>query len=570
MIKKLSIVAFAAFSILAYAQRATHTVAKGDNPYNIAKKYGMTLEELLNLNPSAKSGKLNIGDKLIIKGKATAIKPATKPAPASGSVPMGQIVVQPKQTIYGLTKTYAITEAELRKYNPNMGSSVQIGERLNIPLSKIQRYGGVIAPAETVDNSSFGKNESTFNTEVSPNTYTNTSTTTDNFLAYTVENGDTTFGIVNKFGITLDKLVELNPAVASGLKPGMQLKIRKLDAAYVKNNSDALNVVLMLPFGYDSGDNRYRSMSLDFLSGAKLAVERNAKLGQKLNIRIVDAGNESSFKNSITQINKDNTDLIVGPFFKSNVIEVMDYVKDKQIPVVSPFANSEDLYKYSNLIIVEPNEQIFADRIIEEVGKAYSDQKIYIVSDDAQKAANYIKNGILKNKRNAVIEIVSSPADIQPDTNMMTGQSAPVIAVLADSNDGVGEVFANRIISLSQDLQGIRAFSMYYVPAFEKKEDALIRANLVYLMSRKVNSGSFEDEILGDFKEKYCKTPSRYAVIGFDVMNDMLSRENSKGEIFKQMSKVQTQLASKFDFKRAPGNGAYVNTGYRVIRLSVE
>lgn len=87
-------------------------------------------------------------------------------------------------------------------------------------------------------------------------------------------------------------------------------------------------------------------------------------------------------------------------------------------------------------------------------------------------------------------------------------------------------------------------------------------------MDRKINTeGDFEKEILADFKDKYCKTPSKYAVIGFDVMNDMLTRENSKGEIFKQISKSQTQLATKFEFVKAKKDGAYINTGFRVVRL---
>jgi hypothetical protein len=48
----------------------------------------------------------------------------------------------------------------------------------------------------------------------------------------------------------------------------------------------------------------------------------------------------------------------------------------------------------------------------------------------------------------------------------------------------------------------------------------------------------------------------------------MLSRENKKGEIFKQMGKTQTQLASKFEFTKPKAGGAYVNTGYRVVRLN--
>ena len=74
----------------------------------------------------------------------------------------------------------------------------------------------------------------------------------------------------------------------------------------------------------DSGDSKYRTMAADFLTGAKLAIERSAKGGQKLDVKIVDSGSEASFKNSLAQINQNNTDLIIGPFFKSNVLDVLD------------------------------------------------------------------------------------------------------------------------------------------------------------------------------------------------------------------------------------------------------
>ncbi len=390
----------------------------------------------------------------------------------------------------------------------------------------------------------------------------------DDYVTYTVQQGDTVFSIVNKFGISIDELIALNPELSKGLKAGMVLKIKKLDPAYVKKNGDALSVVVMLPFGYSTGETQYRTVALDFLTGAKLAIERNAGNGLKLDVKIVDSGNEASFRNSLTQINPDNTDLIIGPFFKSNVVDVLDFTKNQKIPVVAPFANSPELYNYSSLIIVETNDQTYADKIVEEVKAAYSDQKIYILADAKKENANYIKTGLEKMLKNPNVTIVNSAADIQLDQNMMTGQSAPVIAVLASDNDAIGEAFANKVIALSKEVQGVKAFSMHYVPAFDKKADDLVLANLVYLMDRKINmEGNFEKEILAAYKSKYCKTPPKYAIIGFDIVNDMLTRENKKGEIFRQINKVQTQLATKFEFVKAKANGAYVNTGYRVIRL---
>lgn len=652
MIRKIFILSSLITFSAVFSQK-THTVVKGDNPYNISKKYGMSLDELLKLNPKFKDGKLAIGDVLTVNKsvKTSAIKTAatqkpkevpTKPVvTATGT--LGKIVLQPKQTIYGITKQYQISETELRRLNPDLDSHMKIGEEIVLPLENIKKFGGTqvvvkdtvneikaetksetavfssksadensyvveakdnyykltrkfnltqkelfamnpgleakgLQPGDVIkvknDGAVIVKNEEPKPTPVSQTSSQNTSTnsysstsTSDDYVTYIVQDGDTVFGILNKFGITLDELLSLNPNLSNGLKTGMVLKIKKLESAYVKKSGDALNVVLMLPFGFDSNDSKYRTLALDFLSGAKLAIERSAKSGQKLDVKVVDAGNEESFRNSLTQINKDNTDLIIGPFFKSNVLEVLNFVKDQKIPVVAPFANSEDLLGYSNLVIIETNDLVYADRIVKEVKDAYSDQKIYIVADADKSKANYLKTNLEKELKNANVIIVNSPLDIQADKNMMTGQSAPVIGILANNSDAVGESFATRMIALSKEVSGIKSFSLYYSPVFEKKVDELSQANLVYLMDRKINTdGDFEKEILSDYRQKYCKTPSKYSVIGFDVVNDMLSRENKKGELFKQMNKVQTQLATKFEFEKTK-TGAYVNKGYRVVRL---
>ncbi|RZJ41228.1 MAG: LysM peptidoglycan-binding domain-containing protein, partial [Chryseobacterium sp.] len=346
---------------LSVSAQKTHTVMKGDNPYNISKKYGITIDELLKLNPKVKDGKLAIGDVLNVKNGSPAVAKANAASVSSSKT--GKIYLQPKQTIYGITKQYRISETDLRKLNPELDSHMKIGDEITLPFDSIKKYGGdqlaivTTKPVETVQPSNTKTNIDSGNER---STTVHTALSQDEYATYTVEQGDTVFSIVNKFGVTIDELIALNPDLARGLKAGMVLKIKKLDAAYTKKNGDALSVVLMLPFGYSSNETQYRSMALDFLTGAKLAIERNAANGQKLDVKIVDSGNEASFKSSLTQINPNNTDLIVGPFFKSNVVDLLDFTKTQKIPVVAPFANSPELYNYSNLIIVETNDQTYS------------------------------------------------------------------------------------------------------------------------------------------------------------------------------------------------------------------
>lgn len=656
MIKNIFILS-AVIAFLGLSAQKTHTVSPKETPYGISKQYGLSIDQLYQLNPSKKEGGLKIGDVLVVSKTGSPTKTVTpKATPATivtASGKTGTITLQPKQTVYGITKQYKISEADLRKLNPQLDSNLKIGDKIILPLDNIQKYSDAssnvsqtttvvetkpitktepgtsepakgfyivqakdnyykiskqfnltqkqlfslnpglestgLKPGESIKVSGSAaesiivEDNSQSNTVSTPVTTTqtqtsapsatssasgNTSTSEDDYVTYTVQSGDTMFSIMNHFNVTLDQLISLNPNLVDGLKAGMTLRIKKQDPMYSKKAGDVLSVVLMLPFGFDANDAKYRTMSMDFLTGAKLAAERNAKNGQKLDIKVVDAGNEVTFKNSLSQINQDNTDLIVGPFFKSSILEVLNYVKQKNIPVVAPFANSADLFDYSNLIIIETENSVYSDRIVKEVSQVYQDQKIYIVADNSKANANAIKAGLDKSLSKANVVIVNSSNDIQLENNMMTGQSVPVIAVLADDDDSAGAAFAAKIIALGKQTEGVKAFSMFYSPSFEKNVDDLSKASLVYLMDRKINyEGDFEKQILADYKAKYCKTPSKYAVIGFDVMNDMLTRENKKGEIFKQINKSQTQLATKFEFVKAKPNGAYINNGYRVVRL---
>ena len=639
-----------AFAILS-GQQKKHTVVAKENPTTIAKKYGVSVDELIKQNPKIKDGKIDIGDVLIIPNKQKNTQKTEEKAEDKKSTEkksnqkLGKIYLQPKQTIYGITRQYKISEEELRKLNPNLESHMKVGEALVLPEDKIRKYGDKAAQQEVVDtpkkdreeekktqklasedgayvvqpkdtyygitrkfnisqselfalnsgleqrglrsgdviivkNTASSKNVATTTKETSekntkPKEEKNTppkevktkTYSVEEYVTHEVKKGESAFGIVNKYNITYDQLAEMNGGLPNGIKQGMVLNIKKVNRQYVKADDDVFSIALILPFGFDTNDTKYRTLSADFLIGAKLAAQRGMRDGKKVSINVIDAENENSFKNNLAQINKTNTDLIIGPFFKSNVIEVLEYVKNEKIPVVAPFAHTEEMYKYNNLVIVEPGNRVYAERIVREVKNAHSKEKVFIVGEENNPEVIFLKEQLAKELSKTEISVVSSPAGIELEQNMVTGQSLPAVVILANDNNAVGAGFAKRVIELAKQTEGIKAFSMYYHPDFEKNVDPLSKASLVYLMDRKINTdGDFEKEVLAEFKKEYCRTPSKYTIIGFDVVSDMLARE-SKGEVLRNMSKVQTQLATKFEYIRNKKNGAFVNTGFRVVRL---
>ena len=643
-----------AFAVLS-GQQKKHTVVAKENPTTIAKKYGVSVDELIKQNPKIKDGKIDIGDVLIIPNKQKNTqkteekkeekKEDKRSTEKKSNQKLGKIYLQPKQTIYGITRQYKISEEELRRLNPNLENHMKVGEALVLPEDKIRKYGDKAAQQEGVDTPKKDREEEkkiqmlasedgayvvqpkdTYygitrkfnisqselfalnsgleqrglrsgdviivkNTVSSKNVATTTKETSEKntkpkeekntppkevktktysveeYVTHEVKKGESAFGIVNKYNITYDQLAEMNGGLPNGIKQGMVLNIKKVNRQYVKADDDVFSIALILPFGFDTNDTKYRTLSADFLIGAKLAAQRGMRDGKKVSINVIDAENENSFKNNLAQINKTNTDLIIGPFFKSNVIEVLEYVKNEKIPVVAPFAHTEEMYKYNNLVIVEPGNRVYAERIVREVKNAHSKEKVFIVGEENNPEVIFLKEQLAKELSKTEIVVVSSPSGIELEQNMVTGQSLPAVVILANDNNAVGAGFAKKIIELAKQTEGIKAFSMYYHPDFERNVDPLSKANLVYLMDRKINTdGDFEKEVLAEFKKEYCRTPSKYTIIGFDVVSDMLARE-SKGEVLRNMSKVQTQLATKFEYIRNKKNGAFVNTGFRVVRL---
>ncbi|HEY4618576.1 MAG TPA: LysM peptidoglycan-binding domain-containing protein [Flavobacterium sp.] len=121
-----------------------HDVLPKETKYSISRKHGITIAELEKRNPEIVSG-LPIGYRLIIKGnspknvkvigevaskKEDAIQ---KPLKASEEITYTNYAVQPKETLYSLSKTFGMSQEDFIALNPELKNGVEIGMILKVP-----------------------------------------------------------------------------------------------------------------------------------------------------------------------------------------------------------------------------------------------------------------------------------------------------------------------------------------------------------------------------------------------------------------------------------------------------
>ncbi|OQV15732.1 Acidic mammalian chitinase [Hypsibius exemplaris] len=170
-------------------ENSVHVVQSGDTAYNIAMKYGMTLDEIRRLNPGKGTMEMiHPGDKLIISSTASGSGATSTEHAVAGPGNGKWHVVQSGDTAYNIALTNGITLVQLRALNPGRGTMEMIhpGDRIALPGGGALVGGSSSAPPVASGSAGNGK-------------------------WHTVQSGDTAYNIALKNGMTLDQLRKLNP-----------------------------------------------------------------------------------------------------------------------------------------------------------------------------------------------------------------------------------------------------------------------------------------------------------------------------------------------------------------------
>ncbi|HJD86275.1 LysM peptidoglycan-binding domain-containing protein [Empedobacter stercoris] len=610
MKKILALLLFVGASAL-YAQQKTHTVQAKETVYGISKQYGVSQEELYKANPKIEKNGIHPGDLIVIPTKGTATNQPTETNNPTQHVTTSDdnyqyITIEPKETVYNLTKKYSISEETLYSLNPQIKErGLEIGDVIKLPkvvtnkVFSVPKGTHLIKKGETlytlakqynVSVDDFYAENPALQTGVKEGMVisipkkSGSVTIEENSINYVVQNGDSAYGILERYNTNLDELLRLNPELINGLKAGMTLKIPLQKNAKIikygtagklkRANDNEINVAILLPFDVANNPQLKNSQAMQFFTGTKLALTRLAKKGKNVNVKVVDT-KDGNLQDILSTTDFSKTDAVIGPLNTSDVTEVANFFSNSGIAVISPYANDDSLNSFNDLLISNPKDEVIADQIIDEIGKNFAGEQVYLLTNrDDQELANYTKKQLEKQLKANVVIVDSASKIVQPH-DKVNGEDyyTPIITVLVGDDDALGKQYLEKLKTFHKDnikAYGIKAVSVYdvYNPENAKNIDAFREFGFVFSTARLINTRDTEvQSVLKDFKDVYCEFPTRYEQIGYDVTYDIVDRMNNKGDVTNNITTEYTRVASKFAYKKASGSKAFTNDASRIVRL---
>jgi LysM repeat protein len=120
-------------------EAGTYTVQAGDTPYDIAQRFGVSVEELMEANDITDPASLSVGQKLVIPGQESSVVPeATATPEGETSTPTvtaeGVYIVQEGDYPSSIAEQFGISAEELMEANDITDpTSLSVGQELIIP-----------------------------------------------------------------------------------------------------------------------------------------------------------------------------------------------------------------------------------------------------------------------------------------------------------------------------------------------------------------------------------------------------------------------------------------------------
>ncbi len=546
-----------------------HQVQAKETVYGISKQYNIAIEKLYDLNPGLKENGLKNGQFLNLAettSKNTA--PVSNNNQSLKNVASTTVIVDKGETIYGIAVKNNTTVSVLYELNPGLlESGLKVGQPINIPVN-----GEV--KTQTADTSKKTK----------PKTIV-------------VQPKQTIYNIAKTNNVSQEQLMEWNPDLKNGLKDGSTLivgysyekvpfsdnsvpkpientstSVKKGIDLSLPNDGSTRDLVLLLPFNIANNnfnnpsinqsikEDVFLNMTLDFYSGAKLAIEDLKSKNYNLNIKFVDS-KETNRALDVNTLKGDfdfsATDVIIGPFFQKNVDAVSEAFKNQQTIIVSPLS-TEKGKPFPRQVHTMPNTEIVKKEMLEYV--ISKQERVVAITDGKKTSSQYFStNYPAITTLNVKTDEKVSPTVLK---NLLSETETNYIVYDATSLTTTVELI-NTLKSLQKEFK-IQLVSLEKLDVLESSDvemNDLIALKYTFPSVTNDASSNKKEKFVKEYKAVYGKNPSRFATRGYDVTYDIITRMFESDEDSNIFDYGSQQIENKFAYINENG-GVYNNAVY--------
>jgi LysM repeat protein len=596
----------------------THEVQPKETLFGIEKKYGISDEALKAANPFLVTNGLQIGQTLTIPSKGAAVKAGVaatgKTAKTAGPEKYVYHDVLPKETKYSIAKEYKTTVEDLEKRNPEIVSNLPVGYRVTIKgtAPKTDTNTPVASntskPAETKKADEAVKKGTTY-------------------MDYQVKPKETLYSLSRTFQLTQAELTELNPSLAEGVKEGMVLKVPSgflaptpiivqqqpqqtekaiekpidnsasggirilekvksetvsadpevVELTKVRGQNERKKLALLLPFNLAkmqsdtmSSANRIKNdkflnMTLDFYSGAMMAIDSAKVLKLPIDVSIFDSQETKSSSNVSTLISQNKlqgANAVIGPFYQSNAESTANSLRLYNIPVISPLSK-DTANPIDNLYQSIPTNDVVRSAVFDYM-RSKNGNIVAVVDKKKESVVSYIK----QNQKGVVFAALSETGglDVASLKSLLLPNRMNYV-VMETGNTAMIKTTIKALLDAQKTCQ-VQLVILEPNSTLDTDEisfESLVKLKLMY---PSITRESDDPAVLIFEKEYRLKNkvnPNTYATRGFDVTFDTMMRL-VQGKTYQETTDLLTteQVDNKFQYYKKE-DGGHANKGVYIL-----
>ena len=510
----------------------THTIQSGETLYSLSKKYGVSADDLVVLNPSL--------DKSFRSGSVIRI-PRSRVSEVETDeetrTSMRQHVVTAGETLFSISGKYGIEMGELVSANPVLeGRPPRTGDTLLIrnPVESISSEKPLVEAPRPSDCSV----KTSYHDPA---------------------------GV--RIALLLPLMIESN---------------RYLNAGFLSGNHDDEDHEEEAPSrkeGYISFQGSSENF-LHFYEGALIAVDSLRQMGINVKLDVFDTEQKSSkVKSLVASGDLDNADVIIGPVFPNEQREISDFAREKKIPVVSPLAASNEITKNNPFFFqINPPRETVSQKTVEYVVSTYPEANLVVLQTGSSSAATDKEAELLRaeisrrteeGSRSGVRVVDYRKSGFSSLREAMVKGRMNIIIIPTD-NEAEVSVAVSNIKNLAREFE-VTVIGTNRFPQFDSIDPENFHAgNLEFLTPywpdmHQAVTRSFVQK----FRTFYKGDPNQFSMQGYDAVFYFAKAYKDFGsDLVNCIPKASARLVQGSYQFTSGSTGGFINNGLIVVRYT--